>query len=237
MEAELSQAAQKGGTKGEKKAQKRMSLNTGRIRSNADAELDIVAWINDLRSDSISARVSTAMINHRALELNPNVLGERPAPSDLAGSIRYRKRKTAWCMRFLKRYRYSVRAVTRQGQKIPAGWPETAMKAIKEWRGMRYDVPSALEVADGVECLRVGTAAGDHEGGRDDGSEHGVPSEPRFKFSLAQTANTDETPVWFEAAGKSTVLVSTGFVDLWIFFLLRSTACPPVARPSFCCCV
>eukprot|EP00904_Undaria_pinnatifida_P011403 jgi/Undpi1/7393/HiC_scaffold_22.g09866.m1 len=45
MEAELSQAAQKGGTKGEKKAQKRMSLNTGRIRSNADAELEIVAWI------------------------------------------------------------------------------------------------------------------------------------------------------------------------------------------------
>ena len=98
MEAELSQAAQKGATKGEKKAQKRMSLNTGRIKSNADAELEIVAWINDLRSDSISARVSTAMIKHKALELNPNVFGERPAPSDLAGSIRYRKR-TAWCTR------------------------------------------------------------------------------------------------------------------------------------------
>ena len=132
MEAELSQAAQKGGTKGKKKAQKRMTLNTEIIRSNADAELEIVAWINDLRSDSISARVSTARIKHKALDLNPNVSGERPAPSDLAGSIRYRKRKTAWCMRFLKRYRYSVRAVTRQGQKLPAGWPETAMKAIKE---------------------------------------------------------------------------------------------------------
>ena len=102
---------------------------------------------------------------------------------------------------------------------------------------MRYDVPSALEVADEVECLGVGTAAGGHEGGRDDGSEDGVPSEPRLKFSLAQTANMDETPVWFEAAGKSTVAVSTGFVDLWIFFLILFTACPPVARPSFCCCV
>ena len=59
MEAELSQAAQKGGTKGKKKAQKRMSLTTGRIKSNADADLEIVAWMNDLRSDSISARVNS----------------------------------------------------------------------------------------------------------------------------------------------------------------------------------
>ena len=116
MEAELSQAAHKGGTNGKKNAQKRMSLNTGMIISNADAELEIVAWINDLRSDSISARVSTAMIKHKALELTPDVVGERSAPSDLAGSIHYRKRKTAWCMRILKRYRYSVEAVTRQGQ-------------------------------------------------------------------------------------------------------------------------
>ena len=92
------------------------------------------------------------------------------------------------------------------------------MKAIKKWRGLRYDVPSALEIADGVECLGVGTAARGHEGGRDDRSEDGVPSEPRLKFSSAQTANMDETPVWFEAAGKSTVAASIGYVDLWIFF-------------------
>ena len=42
VEAELSQVAQEGGTKGENKWQKRMCLNTGRIRSNADAELEIV---------------------------------------------------------------------------------------------------------------------------------------------------------------------------------------------------
>ena len=70
------------------------------------------------------------------------------------------------------------------------------MKAIEEWKAMRFDVPSALEVADGVECLRVGTEAGGHEGGRDDGSEDGVPSVPRLTFSLAQMANMDETPVW-----------------------------------------
>ena len=44
-------------------------------------------------------------------------------------------------------------------------------------------------IADGVECLGVGTAAGSHEGGREYGSEDGVPSESRLKFSLAQTAN------------------------------------------------
>ena len=42
MESELSQAAQKRGTKGKMKKQKHMSLNTGRIRSNADAEIEIV---------------------------------------------------------------------------------------------------------------------------------------------------------------------------------------------------
>ena len=82
MEAELSQAAQKGRTKGKKKAQKRMSLNTGRIRSNADAELEIVAWINDLRSDSIWARLSTTMINQKALKLSPNVFrGDQRCPT------------------------------------------------------------------------------------------------------------------------------------------------------------
>ena len=98
-------------------------------------------------------------------------------------------------------------------------------------------MPSALEDADRVECLGVGTAAGGHDGGRDDGSEDGVLSEPRLKFPLAQTANMDETPVWFEAAGKPTVTVSTGFVHFRICCFLLSTACPPVARPRFCCCV
>ena len=99
---------------------------------------------------------------------------------------------------------------------------------------MRYDVPSVLKVTGGVECLGVGTAAGGHEGGRDDGGENEVPSEPRLKFSLPQTANIDKTPVWFEAAGKSTVAVSSGFVDFLKVFLLLSTACPPIASPSCC---
>ena len=75
-------------------------------------------------------------------------------------------------------------------------------------------MPPAPEVADGVNRLGVGTTAGGHESGPYDGSENGVLSEPRLIFSLAQTANMDETLVWFEAAGESTVEVSTGFVDV-----------------------
>ena len=133
-EAALADAAKHRGVKGKKSAQNRKSLNIGRMRTNADAEREIVDGINDLHTDGISARVSTTMIKHKVIELPPNFFGERPPPSDLAGKFRYRKRLTAWCRRFLKLYRFSVRAVTRQGQKLPSGWPAIAVDSVKEWR-------------------------------------------------------------------------------------------------------
>ena len=200
------EATYTGGAKRKKKARSRLSLNVGRIRTHTAAEREVVDWINELRSDGISARVSTKMIKNKAVELNPNFFGERPAPSDLQASLKYKNRQHQWCRRFLRVYRFSVRAVTRQGQKLPSGWPLIAMQAIKEWRRLKYDVPSALELADGVECLGVAAGAGGSASGG-----AGVPSGPRLKFALAQIANMDETPTWFESPGKDTVNVSIGF--------------------------
>lgn len=200
----------KGGAKRKKTpANKRLSLHAGRIRTHKAAEGEIVDWINELRSDGISARVSTKMLKNKAVELNPNFFGERPAPSDLKACHKYKNRQNQWCRRFLRVYRFSVRAVTRQGQKLPSGWPVIAMQAIKEWRTLKYDVPSALELADGVECLGVAAGAGAGASGSGGGSGAVIPSGPRLKFDLAQIGNMDETPTWFESPGKDTVNVST----------------------------
>lgn len=211
-EAALAEAeTYKGGAKRKKKTKNRMSLNVGRARTHTAAEREVVDWINELRSDGISARVSTNMIKNKAIELNPNFFGERPAPSDLQGCLKYKNRQNQWCRRFLRVYRFSVRAVTRQGQKLPSGWPLIAMQSIKEWRRLKYDVPSALELADGVECLGVAAGAGGSASGGGGGSGAGVPSGPRLKFALAQIGNMDETPTWFESPGKNTVNVSICF--------------------------
>lgn len=188
------------GSKGKKRAQRAMSLNVGRKRAYKDTELEIVDWINDLRSEAISARVSTRMIKNKALELDPLFFGPKPAASDLESSDKYRNRKTSWCRRFLKAHHMSVRAVTRQGQKLPTGWPAIAMKAVKDWRALR------------------------HGGIRDEGeAASGGSSEPPLKFSLQQTINMDETPVWFESVSKSTMAVSGGYDYMEIL-------------PSFSCC-
>ncbi|CAB1101701.1 unnamed protein product [Ectocarpus sp. CCAP 1310/34] len=202
-EAALAEETKYSRVKGRKKAKHRMSLNVGRTRTHTDAEREVVDWINDLRSDGISARVSTRMIKNKATELNPNFFGERPPPSDIEGNLRYTRKQTAWCRRFLRVYRFSVRAATRQGQKLPTGWPVIAMQANKEWRRLKYDVPSALELADGVECL--GAVAGGSASGSGGGSGAGVPSGPSPRFAFAQIANMDETPTWMENPGNNTV--------------------------------
>ncbi|CAB1110883.1 unnamed protein product [Ectocarpus sp. CCAP 1310/34] len=195
----------KGGGKRKKKANNRLSLHVGRIRTHTMAEREVVDWINELRSDGISARVSTKMIKNRAVELKPNFFGERPAPPDLQGSLKFKNRHNQWCRRFLRVYRFSVRAVTRQGQKLPSGWPLIACMAIKEWRRLKYDVPSLLKLADGVEYLGVAAGAGGSASGGGGGSGAGVPSGPRLKFPLEKIGNMDETPTWFENPGKDTV--------------------------------
>ncbi|CAB1103946.1 unnamed protein product [Ectocarpus sp. CCAP 1310/34] len=88
------------------------SFNTGRVRSNAEAELKLLDWINDVCSEAISARVSTRMIKNKAVSLNSLWFGPRPAANDLEGRIKYRNKQTHWCRRFLKN-RLSFRAVTR----------------------------------------------------------------------------------------------------------------------------
>ncbi|CAB1105063.1 unnamed protein product [Ectocarpus sp. CCAP 1310/34] len=63
-EAALAEETKYSRVKGRKKAKHRMSLNVGRTRTHTDAEREVVDWINDLRSDGISARVSTRMIKN-----------------------------------------------------------------------------------------------------------------------------------------------------------------------------
>ena len=70
---------------------------------------------------------------------------------------------------------------------------------------------SALELADGVECLGVAAVAGGSASGSGGGSAAGIPLGPSLNFSLEQTGNINESPLWFESAGKTTVAVSFFF--------------------------
>ncbi|CAM9108149.1 unnamed protein product, partial [Pylaiella littoralis] len=51
-EKQLAEHEKRGGVRGKKKAQKLKSLNTGRLRSGVDTELEIIDWINELRTDA-----------------------------------------------------------------------------------------------------------------------------------------------------------------------------------------
>ena len=130
--------ADKLGAKGKKTARSVKSLSIGRIRSNADAELKVLDWINDFRTEAISARVSTRMIKNKAVSINALFFGPKPAAKDLEDCRKYRNKQTQRCKRFLNKYHMSIRAVTRQGQKLPSGWPTVAMKSVKEWRALRH---------------------------------------------------------------------------------------------------
>ena len=189
-EKQLEQADQLG-AKRKKKARSVKSFNTVRVRSNAEAELELLDWINDVRSEAISARVSTRMIKNKAVSINSLWFGPRPAANDLEGIRKYRNKQTHWCRRFLRKNRLSFRAVTRQGQKLPSGWPAIAMKAVKEWRALRHG---------GI----------DGGGGRSmAGATSSAPSKPPLLFKEEQSYSMDETAVWMEPALTSTVAVSS----------------------------
>ena len=167
------------------------SLITGRVRSNADTALEIFDWVNDLRIEAVSTRVSTRMIKNKAVPISPLFFGWRPAANDLEDNRKYRNKQSHWCRRFLREYRFSMRAVTRQGQKLPSGWPAIAMKAMKEWRALRHG---------GIDGGGGGTEAAASSG----------PSEPPLKFSREQSYYIDETAVWLESVAESTVVMSRG---------------------------
>ena len=60
----------------------------GRLPSHIEVEQLIMAWINDLRSNEISARVTTSSTNHKAVELHPvNVDGTDSPTARLARNI------------------------------------------------------------------------------------------------------------------------------------------------------
>ena len=100
-EKEVQAAAAASGTKDKKIAWKKLSVNAGRVPSNFKIEHEMVAWINNVRSDEISAGVTTSMIKQKAVELNPMFFGPIPPPHDLEESERDRNIKVAWCKRFL----------------------------------------------------------------------------------------------------------------------------------------
>lgn len=88
------------------------------------------------------------------------------------------------------------------------------MEAVKELRRLKYDVPSALKIADGVACLGVAAVAGGSASGG--GSGAGIPSRPNLKFAFEQTGNLDETPVRFDSAGKTTVAANVSFALVFV---------------------
>ncbi|CAB1098020.1 unnamed protein product [Ectocarpus sp. CCAP 1310/34] len=159
------------GPKGKKKARSAKSFSVGRSRSNADAELEILDWINDLRADAVSARVSTRMIKNKAVSINPLFFGPKPAPKDLDDNKKYRHRQTTWCRR----------------PEAPDRWPAITMKAVKEWRALRHG----------------GINGG--EGGGAGAAANSGSSMPPLLFSKKQSFNMDETPVWLELPGNTTV--------------------------------
>ena len=53
------QATAVSGAKGKREATEKVSVSAGRVPFNVEVEHQVVAWINDLRSDQASARVTT----------------------------------------------------------------------------------------------------------------------------------------------------------------------------------
>ena len=148
-EEEVQQATAVSGTKGKKKAMKKLSVNAGRVPSHDEVEHQVVAWINDLRSDEVSARVTTSMIKQKAVELHPMFFGPISPPHDLEESKRHRNKQAVWCRRFLARRRLCIRAVTRKGQKLPRGWAGIALGAVKDLRELRSHLPAAVNLCEG----------------------------------------------------------------------------------------
>ena len=73
--AELTDAARNGVVNAKKTAQKRKSLGIRRMMTNSDAEREIVDGINDLCTNGISARVSTAITKQKSPVHKPNFFG------------------------------------------------------------------------------------------------------------------------------------------------------------------
>ena len=94
-EKEVQQATAVSGTKGEKKAMKKLLVNAGRVPSPVEVEHQVVAWINDLRSDEASARVTASMTKHKAIDLYPMFFGPIPPPHDREESKRHRNKQVA----------------------------------------------------------------------------------------------------------------------------------------------
>ncbi|CAB1096096.1 unnamed protein product [Ectocarpus sp. CCAP 1310/34] len=195
----------KGGGTSEKNADIRLSLNVGRIRTHAAAERGVVDWINELRSDGISARVSTKTIKTEAVDSIRTLSGRgRRHPNSRAPSSA-RTGRTSGAEGFSESTASLCELSPGKARNFLSGWPVVATLAIKEWRRLKYDVPSALELADGVECLGVVAGAGGSASGSGGGSGACVLSGPRLKFAVAQIDNMGETPTWFESPGKDTV--------------------------------
>lgn len=93
-EKELERAEQLG-SKGKKKERSVNSLNTRRVRSNAEGELEVLDWTNDLRENAVSDRVSTR---------NALILRQKLSAKDMEESTKYRNKQTHWCRRFLEKY-------------------------------------------------------------------------------------------------------------------------------------
>lgn len=53
------------GTKGKDKAIKTLSVSAGRVPSNAEIKHQVVAWINELCSEEVSAGVTTVVVRTR----------------------------------------------------------------------------------------------------------------------------------------------------------------------------
>ena len=180
------------------------SVGVGRLPSRVEVEKQIVAWVNDLPSDEIWARVTASMIKHKAVELHPMFVGPILPAHDLDGSKRHRNKQVVWCKRFLARHRFSIRRVTRNGQNRQRGWAGIAMGAVKDFREFRSHVPTVVNLCEGPGCVSHG--------------DGGISLEKTLTFPCSQTFNMDETPVWFEPAVNKTVAVSggAGWLQCWV---------------------
>ncbi|CAB1113387.1 unnamed protein product [Ectocarpus sp. CCAP 1310/34] len=161
------------------------AVEGGAVSNPAESPWLSLQWHISVCEDSHGSRKP----KNKTVSLNSLWFGPRPAANDLEGKRKYRNKQTHWCRSFLKKNRWPFRAVTRQGQKLPSGWPAIAVKAVKEWRALRHGG------IDGVGGR--GTA----------GAASSAPSKPPLLFKEEQSYSMDETTVWMEAAGTSNVAV------------------------------
>lgn len=198
MQKTVLDAQDRGGARAEKKANQRKALCAGRKASTVHVEDEVVSWINDMRSEENSLAVTPRMIKNLVMELDPTAFGGTPDPLDINAYQLHKSKLSNWYSRFAVRHRFSIRKVTRKGQKLPLGWEAVVRQSfLVDLRKLRTTLPPVQVTVDSDPEI---------DASDDVAQVTAMPTAPPTeRFLLRNIVNADQTPLFLEPARNQTV--------------------------------